>query len=119
MQDLFKLKRGRGDNFKINISNQKSNITNIIYNLNVKKFLKSRDNSFENLFELLTNLNKKKFSKILNQEIKRKHELLKKFYILSVFISEIEDVRLNLNFKMNFLLKIDGRTNKNSSNFQK
>ena len=119
MKDVFKLKRGRTDNFKINFSNQTSNIINIKYNLNVKKILKLRVNSFEHLFELLTNLNKKQFSKILNQEIKRKHESLKKFYTLSIFISEIEEVSLNLNFKMNFLLKIDNITNKILSNFQK
>ena len=106
------------DNFKINISNQKSNVTIIKYNLNVKKILKLRGNSFENLFELLTNLNKKQFSKILNQEIKRKHELLKKFHTFSIFISEIEEVPLNLNYKMNFLLKIDSITNKNFFDFQ-
>ena len=119
IQDVFKLKKERMDNFKINISNQKSNVTIIKYNLNVKKILKLRGNSFENLFELLTNLNKKQFSKILNQEIKRKHELLKKFHTFSIFISEIEEVPLNLNYKMNFLLKIDSITNKNFFDFQK
>jgi hypothetical protein len=57
--------------------------------------------------------------KILNQEIKCKHELLKNFYTISIFISEIEDVPLYLNFKMNFLLKIDSISNKNFFDFQK
>jgi len=115
--DIFKHKKTKNDILKLNISDNNTNISEVNYNLNFKKFLKLKDNSLLSLPELFAVLNKKQFLRILKQEMIRNDEFQKIHLPISFFYSEKEEVSFKLNFKMNFLIKLNNLIGKNLTRY--